>query len=176
MRGYFMKDSDIKYVKIYLVAGFLFTAVLGTLSHFFYEWSGRNPLIALFSPVNESTWEHMKLVFFPAFLWALVMPAGIQKSFSSLRPALLLGGLLGTLGIPVLFYTYSGILGHNVTFADISIFFIGIAIVFFTAWKLKNSGRVHACRNLIYVLTLLFTFMFFTFTFLPPQIGLFAEP
>lgn len=61
-------------IKHYLAAGFLFTSVLGTLSHFFYDWSGRNPLAALISPVNESIWEHMKLLFFPSLLWSLFTP------------------------------------------------------------------------------------------------------
>lgn len=34
---------------------FLFISVLGVLLHFTYEWSGDNPIVALFSAVNEST-------------------------------------------------------------------------------------------------------------------------
>lgn len=32
------------------------TMILGTLNHFLYDWSGKNPVIALFTPVNESVW------------------------------------------------------------------------------------------------------------------------
>ena len=49
------------------LAGFLFTGALGVLLHFLYEWSGGNTLAAAFSAVNESTWEHMKLLFFPMY-------------------------------------------------------------------------------------------------------------
>ena len=63
-----MDSENMKYAKLYFAAGLIFSAVLGTLSHFFYKWSGQNPVIALVSPVNESTWEHMKLVFFPILL------------------------------------------------------------------------------------------------------------
>ena len=52
--------------------GFLFTAAAGTLLHFVYDWSGGSALAAAFSAVNESVWEHMKLLFFPAFLFSLV--------------------------------------------------------------------------------------------------------
>lgn len=51
------------------LAGFLFTGALGVLLHFLYEWSGGNTLAAAFSAVNESTWEHMKLLFFPMFVF-----------------------------------------------------------------------------------------------------------
>ena len=54
-------------LKSYTLAGTIFVLVLGTLSHFFYEWSNDNPLIGLFSPINESVWEHMKLLSFLCF-------------------------------------------------------------------------------------------------------------
>ena len=53
------------------LAGFLFTGALGVLPHFLYEWSGGNTLAAAFSAVNESTWEHMKLLFFPMFVFSV---------------------------------------------------------------------------------------------------------
>lgn len=167
----FMKTS-----RQYLIAGFLFSAVLGTASHFFYAWSGNNPLIGLISPVSESTWEHMKLVFFPVLLWSFFLPTHLSRETPALRPALLLGGLLGTLSIPVLFYTYSGILGNNIAWIDILIFFISVFIAFFSAWKLQNSARTDKKRTAVYFLTALFTILFFLFTFLPPDIALFARP
>ena len=43
----------------------ILTLILGTLLHFLYEWTGYNYLVGFISPVNESTWEHLKLLFFP---------------------------------------------------------------------------------------------------------------
>ena len=51
--------------KVFTVIGILFTIILGSLSHFFYGWSGNFFLVGFFSPVNESVWEHLKLLFFP---------------------------------------------------------------------------------------------------------------
>lgn len=166
----------MEYIKRYLVAGLLFTAVLGILMHFFYEWSGGSPIVGLVSPVNESAWEHMKLIFFPVLFWSLLMPSRISSEAPALRPALLAGGLLGTLLVPVLFYTYSGILGYDVTWVDIGIFFIGILTAFACAWILRSSEKTEQKRTAVYFLTVLFIILFFLFTFLPPDIGLFAEP
>lgn len=160
----------------YLISGFIFSAVLGTAAHFFYGWSGDNPLIGLISPVNESTWEHMKLVFFPVLLWSFFLPTRLSVKVPSLRPALLFSSLLGTLAVPVLFYTYSGILGNNIAWADILIFFISVFTTFFCTWKLQGSAKIDQKRTAIYFLTVLFIILFFLFTFLPPDIGLFAEP
>ncbi len=43
----------------------LVAAFLGTLNHFLYFLSGQSPIVALFCPVNESVWEHLKLLYFP---------------------------------------------------------------------------------------------------------------
>ena len=166
----------MKKIHLYLISGFIFTAVFGTLSHFFYGWSDGNPLIGLISPVNESTWEHMKLVFFPVLIWSFFITGSGSKLSPALRPALLLGGFICTLMIPVLFYTYSGILGHNVTGIDIAIFFVNAFLAFFCAWRLQNSRIIYQKRTVIYILTVLFLVLFILFTFLPPDIGLFAEP
>ena len=47
------------------MAGFIFTAVMGTLLHFLFDWTGGSAVAALFSAVNESIWEHLKLLFYP---------------------------------------------------------------------------------------------------------------
>ena len=171
-----MDSENMKYVKIYLAAGLIFSAVLGTLAHFFYEWSGQEPAIALFSPVNESTWEHMKLVFFPILLWSLFLPAKLRECAPALRCALLAGGLAGTWLVPVVFYTYSGILGRSITFIDIAIFYIAILAAFGTAWELRDPGRTSKLCPFICFLTAVMLLAFFLFTFAPPDIGLFAEP
>ena len=54
------------------IIGFIFTSVLGTLMHFFYEWSNDNSIVGLFCPVNESPFEHLKLLFFPFLIWTFV--------------------------------------------------------------------------------------------------------
>ena len=48
-----------------LLKGIFFVLAAGSLAHFIYEWSGYSTAAGLFFPVNESTWEHMKLCFFP---------------------------------------------------------------------------------------------------------------
>ena len=90
-------------VKKYYAVGIVFTAVLGTLSHFFYQWSGENPLVAFFSPVNESTWEHMKLLFFPMLICSLFLSAQLRESLPSLPGALFFGNIQGKMSIPLLF-------------------------------------------------------------------------
>ena len=77
--------------RFFTILGMIFTGVIGTFLHFLFQWTANHPAIALFSPVNESIWEHLKLLFFPVllftslecilykrrvsgFLWARTMP------------------------------------------------------------------------------------------------------
>ncbi|HIX63188.1 MAG TPA: hypothetical protein H9852_02035 [Candidatus Mediterraneibacter colneyensis] len=166
----------MKQIRLYLAAGTVFVVILGTLMHFVYGWSGRNLLAGLVSPVNESTWEHMKLIFFPVLLWSLFLPRQLSAKAASLRPALLAGGLLGTFLIPVLFYTYSGVLGRHIFQADIAVFLTGVFATFLFAWKFRDSERLRRNRTVICFLTGLLAVLFLIFTLAPPDIGLFAAP
>ena len=159
-----------------MAGGVLFTWAAGTLAHFFYDWSGQNGLAALFFPVNESTWEHMKLIFFPMLLFTFFMQKRVLEFSPALPSALLFGNLTGTLCIPVLFYTYSGILGKNIPAVDIAVFFISVLIAFWTAWRFRESSFLYHYRAVIWLLCALTAVLFFVFTIAPPDIGLFREP
>lgn len=171
-----MDSENMKYAKLYFAAGLIFSAVLGTLSHFFYKWSGQNPVIALVSPVNESTWEHMKLVFFPILLWSFFLPPKVRAALRGWQCSLLAGGLLGTWLVPVLFYTYSWILGRNLALIDIGIFYTAVLAAFWTARKLRDSERAEKACPFILFISAVMLLAFFLFTFAPPDIGLFAKP
>ena len=46
-------------IKKWEIAEFIFIAIVGTLLHFVYDWSGQNPAVGIIAPVSESTWEHL---------------------------------------------------------------------------------------------------------------------
>ena len=105
-------------------AGFLFTSVFGALLHFVYAAGGKSPILAAIASVNESTWEHMKLLFFPSFLFALFEYAAIGRRFAEYWRAKLAGITLGTLMIPVFFYTVGGAFGKVPDVFNIISFFL----------------------------------------------------
>ena len=57
-----MKQHSLKKTEL---VSFVIASALGVLFHFMYEWTGENAIAGLFFPINESTWEHLKLIFFP---------------------------------------------------------------------------------------------------------------
>lgn len=162
----------------YTIAGILFTSILGTLAHFTYEWSNENFVVGLFTPVSESTWEHMKLLFFPMLLYGVFMCTRLAGEYPCLTYACPLGILIGTFAIPTLFYTYSGILGTTYTPIDILIFYISVVLAFSivyigtlrcqqkSSWEPKNSF-------FFWLLIILLAISFMIFTIYPPSLGIF---
>ena len=118
-------SSRKKLLNITIIIGILTVWLLGSLFHFVYGWSGNNTLVGLFFPTNESTWEHMKLVFLPMNLYAIYTWYALKDRYNAAGFAIFLGVIVGTWAIPFLYYTYMGILGFSKMWLDISTFFIG---------------------------------------------------
>jgi len=161
---------------IWQLWGFAATSLGGTLLHFLYDWTGKSLLAAPFSGVNESTWEHMKLLFFPMFVFALVQ-SRFFKDVSAFWCIKLLGTLLGLALIPVLFYTYNGVLGRSPDWINIAIFFVAAAIAYLYETRLLKQENI-GCKHPKFALLILFLLaaMFVLFTFFTPQIPLFRDP
>ena len=153
----------------------IFVITLGTLLHFTYEWSGNNIFIASFSAVNESTWEHLKLLFFPMFLTTVIGYFYIGNNSSNFLCARLLSILTAILFTITFFYTYTGIVGINFAFVDISIFLVAVILGEFISFKILMSDFKFNTYIVLLFILILFT-CFVVFAYYPPKIGLFMDP
>ena len=140
----------MKNLKYFTIIGGAAVLALGTAAHFFYEWSGENFLVGMFSPVNESTWEHMKLVFFPMLLFAAAARLFLGGGCPAAAAAALCAGLLSTALIPVIFYTYSGVLGRTVPVLNIATFAAAVLIGLLVFFRLCKSGGVERFFPLLF--------------------------
>lgn len=161
---------------IYTIIGIIFVSVAGTILHSVYEMSGQNYIAGLFAPVNESVWEHMKLLFFPMLLFAIFAAIPLKLTYPRVISALCAGIFTGTALIPTLFYTYSGILGYNHHYIDIAIFFVSVIAAFIILYKTALSGSAHKHSGLLAVLILLLIALFLVFSYSPPSLALFQTP
>ncbi len=166
----------MKGIKKYLIAGAIFVSILGTVLHFVYEWSGNNLVVGLFTPVNESTWEHTKLLFFPMLIYSLYLERKTEKEYPCIGTSMILGALTGVLSIIALFYTYSGIIGFNVAFVDISIFYISVIIAFYVVYRVAQSCKMDRYKVLWQIVAVVMVCLYILFTIYPPHIALFANP
>lgn len=168
-----MKQS----ISYWQVTGFLFTSMLGTFLHFLFDLSGQSLIAAIYSAVNESIWEHMKLIYYPILLFALIEFQFWGKDYKEFWCIKLVGILLGLTLIPVLYYTYTGIFGISVDWLNITVFFLSASVVFWVENKLfqKENG----CRlssQISFALICMIGVIFTILTFFTPEIPFFKDP
>ena len=166
----------MKSLKQYTAIGIIFVLLAGTLAHFVYDWSGNHAVIGLFTPVNESIWEHMKLLFFPMLLYAFFAAHHLKEDYPCIVSSLCLGILTGTLLIPVLFYAYTGILGRDYFILDIGTFIVSTLTAFLLFYRLTLSCKAKPFTAILCILVRILFVCFLFFTYHPPGLGLFANP
>ena len=156
--------------------GLLVTIAAGNLLHFVYDWTGGSSVAAVFSAVNESVWEHMKLLAVPWVLWTVVEAVSVGRgNVLSARTAGLLAGLAA---IPVLYYTYTGALGRNISLVNILIFQLAVLLSYAVSFSLQKRRRLDglAWQAGAVLILLVLAALFVWWTFTPPSLPLFVDP
>lgn len=159
------------------IGGVLFTSVFGTLLHFAFEWSGNNQVVGLFSAVNESIWEHMKLIFFPMVVFALLQNWLANSDWEGYWCQKLKSILVALILIPIIYYTYTGILGESADWFNIMIFFISAATAYRAeAVSFQKGLKCSLSESVSVCILVMLALIFIVFTIAPPEIPLFADP
>lgn len=162
-------------IRNYQIISAIFACIVGTLLHFTYELFGENILVASFSAINESVWEHLKLLFFPMLFTTIIGYFYIGKSISNFLCSKAIGIIASMLFIIIFFYTYTGIIGKSIVYIDIASFFVAVVLGEYLAYKLMTSNL--KCNNVIAIIILtIILICFVVFTYFTPKIGLFKDP
>jgi len=131
-----------KNLSVWQLGGFTFAVALGTLLHFIIDWTG----LTIFAPiaaVNESTFEHMKILFFPMLIFAFIECRFFKaEEFWWIK---LIGTATGVLLIPILFYTYTGAFGTAPGWLNVVFFFISAGSGYLLGGRYSKSGLSCAC-------------------------------
>lgn len=164
--------------KINCVLAFIVIGAVGTLWHFVYEWSGESPIIGAIAPVNESVWEHLKLLFFPALFYFAVEFFLCKELYENFIPASVIGIFAGMLTITAFFYTYTGVLGFDSPILDVLSYYLGLAVTLMIKSRiLKNKS--FSSKTAMYI-SLIFAaataVLFGVWSFYPPRLGIFIPP
>ena len=157
------------YSKRSLILTFLVTVLAGVCLHFLYS-PFPNPITALFAPVNESLWEHCKLVFWPGLSAALWLT---QDRPGALRPWLFLLPIQCVL-LLILGYSYHILLGGDALWVDIFIYFLVMLFGFWAAPRF--SGPFTGWKWFLPPLSsAVLAFLLLFFTLYPPNNILFTD-
>ena len=150
-----------------MLIAFVLTVLAGACLHFLYDLLP-NVVTALFAPVNESIWEHLKLIYWP-YLAAMLIVTG--KAGKNSRGGWLLVLLLISVAMLAAGYVYHISLGGDSTALDIGLYVILMALGFWLPGLLSGAGR----SRIFLFLTVLLGAVLILFTFLPPDHILFAD-
>lgn len=125
--------------KILYLTGAVFVLLLGTFLHFTYNLSEQNALVGFISAKDESTLQHLKLLFFPYIIFSAAefYKCGIPiKKYLFVK---ILSVFFGMAVIVLIFYSYTFVIGKNFLTADILTFISGDAAAFLLSYLLLYS-------------------------------------
>ena len=166
---------NYKKVLKFHVFSIIFTTILGIILHFAFEWSTNNAFVGIFSAINESTWEHLKLIFFPMLITIIISFFYLKDNFQKYLCSKTIGIISAMIFITMLFYTYTGILGTNYASINIAIFILAVIFgEYITYILMKSNYFCNPKSSLIILLVLLIGFI--SFTFFTPKINFFKDP
>lgn len=155
--------------KTNLIVGFVVVAILGFLSHFAFDFIGFNYLKVIV-PQNESIFEHLKTFIFPALIY-MIVDLIITKDRSNIFASYTSGIIVASIFMIASYYTYSGIIGRNIDWVNILIFFVCVTIIFF--YRYKKITLFDGSNSVIALIV--FLVIIEVFTFYPTNINLFKD-
>lgn len=159
------------------IGGFFFIILAGSPLHFTFELSNfSNPLVAYFSAVNESIWEHLKMVFWPGVVFALVEYIFVRKDVNNFLTAKTASLLAMPLVIVTGWYTYTAFTRRSIFQIDMLLFFLAVLTGQAISYKLLTMPPFSRQINAIAIGGLVVMLVAFsTFTYHPPHISLFEH-
>jgi len=162
-------------IKKWEIWGAILTILVGSLLHFTFEWSGGSKIVALFSAVNESTWEHLKLAFWPIFIITVIEYFTFGKQIKNFCLAVMVKIYLSLIIIIALFYGWTAILPDSLIW-DIFTFILAVIISYFAGYKIMKINKDLGWNKISIVLIIISIICFSLFTYFPPENFLFENP
>lgn len=167
----------------HIIIACIVTILLGVLAHFVYDISANSFLVGLFFPVNESIWEHLKLVLVPLTIFGIIYSfilKNIKSTLNNFWYYIATAIIISMLIIPTSHYTYKTIFKTVPDFVNIIIYIVSMIISFYYLYKkiameyMSPSSKNKNSTGILFI-TILYL-LFIVFTIYPPKLELFRDP
>lgn len=170
MPGCTEKQKKLELIGIGIVFG------LAVLFHYIYRWTGVF-LFSVFSAVNESVWEHVKITFYAALFYGIFEYYYAFKDNWNFVFGKALGLILIPLFIPFVHTVYTGLAGHSVLWADILIALLaGAACQGLSLSAVCENKDFSPMKPLALGAVAMLVLLFTLFTYWPPEFSVFSVP
>ncbi len=172
-----MKERNNNSITIWgSIAGFFIVSLMGTAFHYMYGFSQGNILTGIFTPINESLREHLKLLLYPYLLYMSAEYLIFGRKIKGFVFSMTAGMLCGLILIPLCFYGYSIFTKTNIAALDILIYYLSVVIAFFISAERIISRKDEAPhKNRLAVIIIAALILIFTvLTLYSPDTALYA--
>lgn len=154
----------------------IITFLLCFLTHFLYDWVP-NPIFSIFFPVNESIWEHMKMLYTTILIYGIIEHWILKRANLHVNNFCITTVIKSIISIPiylVMFLPLYNIFGENM-FISFSILFITILLVNFIGYKLLTFKEIDHQKEISIVLIITVYMLMGLLTYNPPHTELFYD-
>jgi len=158
------------------LVGIAVISIAGSVLHFVFEWSGGLEPVGVFAAVNESVWEHFKIAFWPALLYAIFEYPFLRRATNNFMIAKAIGIYVMPIAIAVIFYSYTAIFGEEILIVDILIFIVAVALGQLASYRILTMRRLPRWTGRVgLAMVVLLAVAFGVFTFYPPHLPIFRD-
>ena len=166
-----MTLKKLKIIDVFILFGLTF------LFHFLYEWMP-NFLFSILFPVNESIWEHMKLIY-SAFVFGIIIDYILSKIFkikiNNIIFSNFYSSIVSIIIYLIIYLPINKFFGHNTMFA-IALLFIIIIVGQIICYNLMKKENNRLLNNFTIPLIIIGYIAFVLLTYYPPKTFLFIDP
>ena len=173
--------DDYLFMRKWNLIGIVVLCLLSIPFHFMYEWLGENQIVGLFFPMNESIWEHLKLVFFPITIWSLlgylIFGRKENVSFAKTIISAAASAILAMLIITSWYYVWESGIGISNSILHVGSIFIAVPIaqlVGIHIYRIIDPKSIYVILAVLMIVV--FAVAFVAFSLSPPDMPIFIEP
>lgn len=159
----------IKKNKVYIIS-YLVTVTLGTLNHFIYEWTNKFGLLKPFVSIDESVFEHLKLIYYPMIFVSIFESFFSKKNISDNLLTRNIGAISACILLVIFNFTYKSFNNNeSIPLIDISSYYIFVLFGYIISIKLEKLEKIDIFRKISYILLFITIIFFSVFTEYKPN-------
>lgn len=162
--------KKIKIIGVFIIMG------LSVLSHFMYEWCN-NFIFSIFFPVNESIWEHMKLLVTPLLIYALIEYFIYRKKdvrFNNFSLSYGISMITGIILYLAIYLPINHFFGHNMI-VSITLLFLDYILISCISYLILNTRNIKYSKTIGTFLIIFTYFIFYYLTYYPVHSFIFYD-
>jgi hypothetical protein len=165
---------NLKKIKI---IGTITIFALAFIYHFLYECFP-NPIFSILFPVNESIWEHMKLLYTGILSWGLIEIILLKKNkinYNNYPYQLFLTAFTSIIIYLILYLPIHNLIGEKLIISILLLFIVILLEQILSYYLLKQKKETDILDKISIILIILFYMILLNLTYDPPRSYIFYD-